>query len=305
VGSNLRLLKTPWSLSNVSSIKPYLQLTRPANLVTAVADILAGMAIAQFTFSSIQPGFLVISTLGLYGGGVVMNDVFDAQLDRIERPERPIPSGKVPLRSAATLGMSLLFLGILAAALFSFQSGMIAIIIAMLTVLYNRFAKHHVVLGPLTMGMCRGGNLILGISVLPESVPQWGLIALLPIAYIAAITLISQDEVHGGKKRTLYIAALLYLIVLVSQLIISQREGNILITLPLVLLHAWLIGRPLWNAIQNPVGPMIGKAVKAGVISLIVMNASWCAAFGLWPLALAVLALLPLSMLLAKVFAVT
>ncbi|TLU99075.1 UbiA-like protein EboC [Dyadobacter luticola] len=289
----------------MSTLKPYLQLTRPANLVTAIADILAGLAIAQFAFSDFSPAWLVLSTLGLYGGGVVMNDVFDAKLDSIERPERPIPSGRVPLSAAATMGISLLLLGIIAAGIFSIQSGMIAIVIAVLTVLYNRFAKHHVFFGPLTMGMCRGGNLILGMSVLPESFQKWGLIALLPIAYIGAITLISQDEVHGGKKRTLYIAALLYLIVLSAQLTISSRQGNLLFTIPFVLLHTWLIGRPLFNAIQNPIGPMIGKAVKAGVISLIVMNASWCAAFGLLPLALAVLALLPLSLLLARVFAVT
>ncbi|WP_439580940.1 UbiA-like protein EboC [Dyadobacter bucti] len=289
----------------MSSLKPYLQLTRPANLVTAVADILAGMAIAQFTFSSFSPVYLVLSTLGLYGGGVVMNDVFDAKLDSIERPERPIPSGKVPLKSAVLLGISLLFFGIFMAAMYSVTSGMIAIVVAMLTILYNRIAKHHVFFGPLTMGLCRGGNLILGMSVLPESIQKWGFIALLPIAYIGAITLISQDEVHGGKKRTLYIAAALYLMVLTAQLTVAQQQGNILFALPFVLLHASLIGRPLWNAIQNPVGPMIGKAVKSGVISLIVMNASWCVAFGLWPLALAVLALLPLSILLAKVFAVT
>jgi heme O synthase-like polyprenyltransferase len=289
----------------VSSIKPYLQLTRPANLVTAIADILAGLAIAQFTFSDFSPGFLILSTLGLYGGGVVMNDVFDAKLDSIERPERPIPSGKVPLVSATFLGISLLVFGMLFAALFSGLSGLIAVLIALLTILYNRFAKHHAFLGPLTMGMCRGANLILGMSVIPESFQKYGWIALLPIAYIFAITMISQDEVHGGKKRTLYIAALLYAIVLAAQLTIASREGNILFTIPFVLLHAWLIGRPLWNAIQNPVGPLIGKAVKAGVISLIVMNASYCVAFGLLPLGLAVLALLPLSMLLARVFAVT
>lgn len=289
----------------MADLKPYLQLTRPANLVTAIADILAGMAIAQFTFSSFNPAWLVISTLGLYGGGVVMNDVFDAKLDAVERPERPIPSGKVPLPAATMLGMTLLFAGVLAAAVFSFQSGMIAVVIAALTVLYNRFAKHHVFFGPLTMGMCRGGNLLLGMSVLPESFQQWSFVALLPIAYIAAITLISQDEVHGGKRRTLYIAVFLYLVVLAAQLFIAQTQGNILFALPFVLLHAWLIGRPLYNAIQNPVGPLIGKAVKAGVLSLIVMNASWCMAFGLWPIALAVLALLPLSILLARVFAVT
>ncbi len=289
----------------MAELKPYLQLTRPANLVTAIADILAGMAIAQFTFSSFDPALLVVSTLGLYGGGVVMNDVFDAKLDSIERPERPIPSGKVTLQAATMLGMTLLFGGVLAAALFSFQSGMIAVVVASLTVLYNRFAKHHVFFGPLTMGMCRGGNLLLGMSVLPESFQQWGFVALLPIAYIGAITLISQDEVHGGKKRTLYIAVFLYLVVLAAQLFIADRQGNVLFALPFVLLHAWLIGRPLYNAIQNPIGPLIGKAVKAGVLSLIVMNASWCMAFGLWPVALAVLALLPLSILLARVFAVT
>lgn len=289
----------------MADLKPYLQLTRPANLVTAIADILAGMAIAQFTFSSFDPALLVVSTLGLYGGGVVMNDVFDAKLDAIERPERPIPSGKVPLKSATILGLTLLFIGILAATLFSYQSGMIAVVVAALTVLYNRFAKHHVFFGPLTMGMCRGGNLLLGMSVLPESFQQYSFVALLPIAYIAAITLISQDEVHGGKKRTLYIAVFLYLVVLTAQLLIADRQGNVLFALPFVLLHAWLIGRPLYNAIQNPIGPLIGKAVKAGVLSLIVMNASWCMAFGLWPVALAVLALLPLSILLARVFAVT
>ncbi|WP_439557750.1 UbiA-like protein EboC [Dyadobacter sp.] len=289
----------------MSSIKPYLQLTRPANLVTAVADILAGLAIAQFTFSDFSPAWLVLSTLGLYGGGVVMNDVFDAKLDSIERPERPIPSGKVPLVQATFLGISLLVFGMLTAALFSGLSGLIAVVIALLTILYNRFAKHHAFFGPLTMGLCRGANLILGMSVIPESFQKYAWIALLPIAYIFAITMISQDEVHGGKKRTLYIAALLYAIVLIAQLIIAERGGNLLFTIPIVLLHARLIGRPLWNAMQNPIGPLIGKAVKAGVISLIVMNASWCVAFGLLPLGLAVLALLPLSMLLAKVFAVT
>ncbi|CAG5005107.1 Protoheme IX farnesyltransferase [Dyadobacter sp. CECT 9275] len=289
----------------MSSIKPYLQLTRPANLVTAVADILAGLAIAQFTFSDFSPACLVLATLGLYGGGVVMNDVFDAKLDAIERPERAIPSGKVSLQAATFLGITLLFAGVLFAALFSFESGVIAMIIAVLTVVYNRFAKHHVFFGPLVMGMCRGGNLILGMSVFPESVQQYGWIALVPIAYIGAITLISQDEVHGGKKRTLYIAALLYFAVLSVQITVASDKGNLVPALPFILLHTWLIGRPLWNAIQNPVGPLIGKAVKAGVISLIVMNASWCMAFGLWPVALAVLALLPLSILLAKVFAVT
>lgn len=286
-------------------IKPYLQLARPANLVTAVADILAGMAIAQFTFADFSPIYLVISTLGLYGGGVVLNDVFDAQLDAIERPERPIPSGRVTLQSAAILGITLLAIGIVSAALFSSLSGWVALVIAVLTILYNRVAKHHVFFGPLVMGMCRGGNLILGMTVLPVALEKWGFLAVIPILYIAAITLISQDEVHGGKKRTLYIASIFYCFVLLAQILIAAQNGNLYLATACIALHASMIGKPLWEAIQNPIGPMIGKAVKAGVISLIVMNASWCISFGYLPLGLAVLALLPLSLLFARMFAVT
>jgi 4-hydroxybenzoate polyprenyltransferase len=66
-----------------------------------------------------------------------------------------------------------------------------------------------------------------------------------------------------------------------------------------------MIFPPLQKAIRNPAGPLIGKAVKAGVIALIVMNAAWAAAFGAIYFALLILLLLPVSMLLAKLFAVT
>jgi UbiA prenyltransferase family len=289
----------------VSAIKPYLQLTRPANIVTAIADILAGMAIAQFSFGNSLAYWLLLSTVGLYGGGVVLNDVFDAKLDAIERPERPIPSGKVSLRSAAWLGILLLLSGTISAGLFSFLSAEIALSVALLAVIYDRFAKHSAIFGPLTMGLCRGGNLLLGMSAVSTSIPQWGWVALVPIAYIGAITLISQDEVHGGKRRSLYIAASLYTTVHAIQFLVAVEQGNGSFALLLIILHAWLVGRPLWDAIQNPIGSNIGKAVKSGVLSLIVMNAAWCVAFGNWPVALGVLVLLPLSILLARIFAVT
>lgn len=290
----------------MAAIKPYLQLTRPANLLTALADILAGMAIAGFSF---QAGgtftLLLLSTLGLYGGGVVLNDVFDAELDAVERPERPIPSGKVPLRYAALMGGSLLALGVLSARFFSLTSGLIALSIAILVILYDRYAKHSKVFGPLVMGMCRGGNLLLGISVLPAALAEYSWLGVVPIVYIGAITMISQDEVHGGKRRTLYLAGFFYAIVHTVQLLVAYNHGNLLLTAPWVALHVWLVARPLLAAINNPVGPLIGKAVKAGVLSLIVMNAAWCVAFGLWPLGLLVLLLLPFSIQLARIFAVT
>ena len=291
-------------------MKYYLQLMRPANLVTAIADIMAGLSIAKFVFStdslSLQTILLLsLSTVGLYGGGVVFNDVFDAELDAIERPERAIPSGKVSKQNATLLGSILLVLGIFCAFLVSFESMIIAIIIAILALVYDKTGKHHAFLGPINMGLCRGGNLLLGMSVIVSSLQDWWWIGIVPVLYIAAITMISRGEVHGGSKSILYFAGILYVIVSISQIALSYHFGNVLIALPFVILHIYLIFKPLLVAIQNPIGPNIGKAVKAGVLALIVMDAAWVSVSGNFPVAIAVLLLLPLSIKIAKIFAVT
>ena len=108
-----------------------------------------------------------------------------------------------------------------------------------------------------------------------------------------------------AKKNSLYIAGTFYLIVHAVQLVAAFQTGNGLLALPLIVLHAFLIGNPLYKAIQNPIGPNIGKAVKAGVLSLIIMNAAWCMVFGYPLIAAITILLLPVSMFLAKRFAVT
>jgi 4-hydroxybenzoate polyprenyltransferase len=282
---------------------------RPANIVTAVADILAGIAIAGFFVNA--PGdilplaALILSTIGLYAGGVVMNDVFDAKLDAVERPERPIPSGVVRKTEASILGLLLLTAGVFFAFKVSVFSGMLAIIIAVAAVVYDKWAKHHSFFGPLNMGLCRGLNLLLGLSIIGSRALDYWYLCLVPIVYIAAITMISRGEVHGGKKTTLYAAALLYAIAMAGILYVSARQGHVVVTLFFVALWAFMVFVPLRHAISKPEGKMIGRAVKAGVLALILMNAAWASAFGVTYLACIIILLLPLSVLMAKVFAVT
>ena len=155
------------------------------------------------------------------------------------------------------------------------------------------------------MGTCRGLNLLLGISILMPVMYDWWFLSLIPIIYIYSITMISRGEVHGGNKNTLLIATLLYLVVISSILFVSYNKQHILQTLIFILPFTWMIYSPLLKAIQQPVGPNIGKAVKAGVIALILLNAAWASAFGTWQLALIIVILLPLSLWLSKTFAVT
>lgn len=287
----------------------FLRLTRPANIVTAISDILAGVAIAGYAGGTDQLHsilLLIVATVGLYGGGVVFNDVFDAALDRVERPERPIPSGLISEKEGALLGTFLLIVGIISAiGVSAYPSGGIAVAIAVAALVYDRWGKHHGFLGPLNMGVCRGLNLLLGISLVPGSLSHYGFLAAVPVIYIGAITMISQGEVHGGKSKSMLLAAFFYLTVIASILYVSIDHGSYLYALPFLGILAMLIFPPLVGAFRNPVGKNIGKAVKAGVLALIVMNASWVATFDSLYAALIVVLLLPVSILLARLFAVT
>src|SRR5690606_38633352 len=135
------------------TMKPYLQLMRPANVVTAVSDVLAGIAIsllfvpegATLDWSVLLA--LIIATIGLYGGGVVFNDVFDADLDARERPERPIPSGKVSVVGATRLAIALFLIGVVAAGILGGLPAVIASSIVVMCLFYDKWAKHHPIAG--------------------------------------------------------------------------------------------------------------------------------------------------------------
>lgn len=286
----------------------YLQMMRPANIVTAWADILAGFAASGAVgLINIQVlGWLLLATTGLYGGGIVLNDVFDAELDAQERPERPIPSGRASRQGATLLGSALLVTGVVAAAQVSVLSATLACGIALAATLYDAVGKHHPIFGPLNMGACRGGNLLLGISAVPAMIGEHWFLAVIPIIYIAAITTISRGEVHGAKGITGIIALLLIGLVIAGLLGLGLlQDYHVLAALPFVALFAGRVLLPFIKAVREPKPEQIRIAVKAGVLSLIVLDATVAAGFASLPYGLLVLSLLPISIALAQIFAVT
>lgn len=303
----------------MSNIKAYLQLTRPANIVTAIADIWAGFAVAggalvifaDQTRLIDSPIFqnllwLTLSTIGLYGGGVAFNDVFDADLDAKERPERPIPSGRVSKQNAALMAFLLLLMGVVSAWQVSTLSASIAFAVAGMAVLYDYWGKHQFIFGPINMGLCRAGNLLLGISAFPVMLESYWYLGFIPLVFVAAITMISRGEVHGKNRRALQGGFLMYVFIILSLAVLGILEGRgIVQVFPFLALFAYMIFPPLVKAIREQVPQLIGKAVKAGVISLIILNASLAAAFAGWQFGVIVLLLLPISIYLAKKFAVT
>lgn len=302
---------------STSRLFAYLQLTRPANVVTAIADIWAGLAVAGawtyiITWGSgsnelfLNLGWLSLGTIGLYAGGVAFNDVFDADLDAVERPERPIPSGRASKAGAAWMSFILLIVGVVAAAQVNLISAGIALGVAILAVAYDYWGKHQNYLGPINMGLCRSGNLLLGISVIPELLSTFWPLGLIPLIFVAAITMISRGEVHGKNRNALCGGLTMYLIVIfMIGAIPIMHSTPFWEVLPFLALLSYMIFPPLIKAIRSQDPKLIGKSVKAAVISLIIVNASIAAAFAGWKIGIIVLLLLPISLWLAKKFAVT
>ncbi|MBW4613590.1 MAG: UbiA-like protein EboC [Desmonostoc vinosum HA7617-LM4] len=291
---------------NLHRFWAYLQLMRPANIITAWADILAGFAASQSQVNLLPLAWLLLATTGLYGGGIVFNDVFDAELDAQERPERPIPSGRASRWGAILLGGLLLGVGIMAAAQVSWLSASLAFAIATTALLYDALGKHHPIFGPINMGVCRGGNLLLGVSVSSTMVGEYWFLALIPMVYIAAITTLSRGEVHVSKQSNGLIALLLIVAVIAGLLGLGVLANyQVFTALPFLILLAIRVLLPFMQAVRQPTPEKIRIAVKAGVLSLIVLDTAVAAGFAGLSYGLLVLILLPISMLLAQIFAVT
>lgn len=297
-----------------ASLRPYVVLLRPANILTAIADIIAGFAVATAVTSSLDVAlaiplsnlfWLILATSCLYAGGVVFNDVFDINIDAIERPHRPLPSGRASLPVAMGLGCTLLVAGIVAAWQVSALSAFIAFFIAACALIYNAYGKHFAFFGPLNMSLCRGANLLLGISAANALSQVWYL-ALIPIIHIAAVTLISRGEVYGSQRTPVDISLILVSVVTLALLSLGALPiYQLAYALPFIVLYiAWFVPA-LLRARRNPASAHIQFAVKRGVLALIWIDASLVAAFSGIFYGMLVMLLLPISIKLARTYAIT
>jgi 4-hydroxybenzoate polyprenyltransferase len=253
-------------------IRGYVQLLRPANVATALADVLAGYALAGLNNPRALP-WLLIATACLYGGGVVLNDFFDRDVDRVERPERPIPSGRVSASGAAAVGTVLLAAGAICASMATRAGALIALAIAAAVVFYDVLGKRSAVVAPVNMGLCRALNLLLGVAAVPAALDYQWPVALIPLAYIAGVTALSRGEVHGGRRRTAAFALVFLSAGLAGLAAVVFRSEYPVVAGALFLLLVWRVFPPFVEAGRVPEPGRIRRAVKRGVLSLMLVNA--------------------------------
>ena len=264
------------------ALKPYLQLVRFPNVFTAAADSLAGWLLVTGSLARPEAWVpLVLASACTYAGGIALNDVFDAEVDRIERPGRPIPSGRVSRTSAALLGAFLMALGLILAIVSGTRyGGIIETALIASVLLYDTTGKRSA-LGPEVMGVCRGLNLLLGMSDASRLGGPVGWFAALSYGlFVAGVTWISRSEVEGKVGRDFRAGVMLQSVGICGFVMIGLNASRFphLSTagfrwdwLAALALICWqvLYGFKVWGVFQRPEPGRVQALVKFGIMSLV------------------------------------
>jgi 4-hydroxybenzoate polyprenyltransferase len=271
--------------------RPWLQLVRLPAVFTAFSNVLAAQLIASG--GRPDPGVLLAmlaASACLYLGGMALNDCCDIEVDRRERPARPLPSGQVPLRAAWRLALGLLAAGCALAALAGAVPFGVAVTLAVLIVLYDGLLK-TTRLGPWVMAACRYANWLLGLAGSGLTAAAW-LLPLPVFAYIIALTWLSRGEVAGGARGPIQACA--------AGLVASGLLGAILIglgvlgngwaLLPAGIALGWLLWR-LRKLAADPQPEQFQGVMKTLILGVVGVDALLVLAAGPWWGVLPVLAL--------------
>lgn len=273
-------------------LRAYLQLFRLPNVFTAIADAMMGYLFVRPTLDPWQYSApLILGSALMYTAGMVINDVADVEIDRVERPSRPLPSGRIAVGWAYWLGREMLTLGVLLGILAAFLCGnfrpaLIAVLLAGLIMLYNLLLKSTIV-GPFAMGGCRVLNVLLGMSAAGGA---WtGINYLIAVGiglYIVGVSWIARGEadenIHRGPiaAGTVLIAIALLLLAWYphSHLIDENQLVPLFQTAPQRWSLVWIIlaATIFWRAGQALVQPhpfYVQLAVKHCLLTLITIDA--------------------------------
>lgn len=117
-------------------MNPYLEITRAHNCLMAGIAVFAGAMVASegMFVIGVLSGFL--SAFIIAAAGFIINDYYDIDVDRVNRPKRPLPSGKISLSKAYRYAMLLFGLGILISVFINLAASAIALFNSILLYLY-------------------------------------------------------------------------------------------------------------------------------------------------------------------------
>lgn len=275
----------------------------PAGL-TVPGDVLAGWSTAGRPQGGRAALAFPVASTCLYWAGMALNDYADRDIDRVERPERPIPSGRVTPHQALTIAAGLTVGGLAAAALAGGGSALrVAVPLAGVVWAYDLTLKRGP-LGPVAMAAARALDVLLGAA---GNVTGAALPAAALAAHTGAVTALSRGEVHGSRRAVAAAVTGLTGAVAVAVAALpggSSRTHTVGRT-ALATVYAVTVGTAQAAAIANPDPTTVRRATGAGIRGMIPLQAALAARAGALRPALLLLATGPVAKVASRVVSPT
>ena len=262
----------------MSPLSDYLELVRAPAVLTVLGDTLAGGSAAGHALSG-RRIVLPLASACLYAGGMALNDYADREIDARERPERPIPSGRISARNALTTAAALTVAGLgLSAAGGGRRAFAVGVPLAVSIWTYDLLAKNHAVSGALSMGSCRALDVLMGAGTghLRPALAGAGIMG----GHTVAVTLLSRGEVNGTTTTTASgVAAGTGLLAgaVVAGAVPAGSAGShnrVLAVLAATAAYAARCAPAQIRAARNPSAKNALEATKAGIRAMIPLQAA-------------------------------
>ncbi|MEQ1904440.1 MAG: UbiA family prenyltransferase [Pirellulaceae bacterium] len=307
----------------------WLQLVRIANWPSALSNVLAAFLLANGAWAvgegatSLLPLVsLSAISLALFAAGMILNDWHDYPRDQRERPERPLARGVIDRRHALGVVITLFVAAFAGGAVLSWSVGnwrtvAVALGIIASILAYDVWFK-ETAHAALWMGLCRGGNVLLGASTASIGTasgniffsPEVWAYALCLTTYIAGITWMAKNEVDeragvffwtGLVTSLVAIGGFACLPFVINGLETVWRKEQVGYSLLAVVVGFSIFRRAAFLFIRSSSTGKFGVIIFA-LRSIILLDAAIClmAGQGSMIFALAVVCLLPLSFGLAR-----
>ena len=187
-------------------MNPYIEILRPGNAAMSAISVIL-LALIDKTISI--PIILAILTVFFEtGAGNVMNDYFDYNIDLINKPERPIPSGRISLKNARNYGYLLFLLSTLVGFSISYLTSnwipfIIVIIADIVLYFYAYKLKATPLIGNLSVALMTGLLFVFGGYTIntPEIIHTSIFLGFFAFVMTAAREIIKDiEDVEGDKK---------------------------------------------------------------------------------------------------------
>lgn len=271
-------------------IKDFAELVRAPAAITVPGDTMAGGS---------PTAVLAVSSVCLYWAGMALNDYADRDLDAKERPERPIPSGRVRPGRALAVALALTGSGLgLTAATGGLRALRVALPLAGAVYAYDLSLKDtHA--GPAVMAVARGLDVLLGGAVAAEGVCRALPAAAAIAAHTYGVTTLSRGEVNGGtapRSSVALVATGLATSLAGCAILRGARAGYGTAEATLLLaVYAGFVGRAQVRATRRSDAAVTRQAVGASILGLMPLQAALIAGRGRPLTAAALAAACPLA----------